>query len=350
MTEEQTIVGTTRTGRKALTFVAASAVAGLLALGSAPLAFAVAPADPGANANGGQSATAPNNDNANGGRSATAPNSDNADAHATQDNGRAGGEHASATPAAHPDANHGDTPPGNNGTIKIHDAANEDTNANEPHVSCDFWVDFYGYDAGHQTATMEFQLWAPTEGGTTTRTTDWTTADRTGGNQLDKEYGPVDLSGLFAGVTPHPRQGYHVRLTVHVTGSQGSDVKHKVFWVEPCAPTTAAAPLPGGTTETVSNEHLTRTESTGVVGAVSASGSAPAPMVERPATEVLGVHYSKAGSPAEGGTQVLGAQYSRGGSLARTGIAAGILAGLAALLLAGGVALVRFGRRQRAEI
>ena len=36
------------------------------------------------------------------------------------------------------------------------------------------------------------------------------------------------------GFNPQPQQGYHVKLTVHTDGSQGADVKHKVFWVQPC--------------------------------------------------------------------------------------------------------------------
>ncbi len=33
---------------------------------------------------------------------------------------------------------------------------------------------------------------------------------------------------------PHAQQGYHVKLTVHTPYSQGSDTKHKVYWVEGC--------------------------------------------------------------------------------------------------------------------
>ena len=40
----------------------------------------------------------------------------------------------------------------------------------------------------------------------------------------------LDLSGFEA----HPQQGFHVKLTINADGSQGADVKHKVFWVEGC--------------------------------------------------------------------------------------------------------------------
>jgi hypothetical protein len=33
---------------------------------------------------------------------------------------------------------------------------------------------------------------------------------------------------------PQPQQGFHVKLTINAEGSQGADVKHKVFWVTGC--------------------------------------------------------------------------------------------------------------------
>src|SRR5215204_2594046 len=38
----------------------------------------------------------------------------------------------------------------------------------------------------------------------------------------------------FTGITPHPVQGFHVKLTVDAEGSQGANTKHKVFWVTGC--------------------------------------------------------------------------------------------------------------------
>ena len=43
-----------------------------------------------------------------------------------------------------------------------------------------------------------------------------------------------DLSTRSQAFEPHPQQGWHVKLTVNNDGSQGSDVKHKVFWVTGC--------------------------------------------------------------------------------------------------------------------
>jgi hypothetical protein len=220
----------------------------------------------------------------------------------------------------------GQAPAGNNGTVKINDSAVDDGPNNEPHVACTFYVNFYGYDAGSQSASMTFEPWAPTGGGQpTTLNTSWTTAERTGGNQLDKAYGPVDLSSALAGVTPHPKQGYHVKLTVHVTGSQGSDVKHKVFWIAPCAPEV------GGTSQTPTPPVVGGTEN------------------ERPSAVGASVSETKAVVvPAPPKTEVLGETLTRTptspGSLARTGVSIVALLLWALALVGLGILLVRASR------
>jgi hypothetical protein len=131
--------------------------------------------------------------------------------------------------AAHAD------PPGNNGTIKI-DAEAFDTHPdNEPHVGCQFQVDFYGFDQGNLNADVEFVVHPPT--GKDVVLLDDTVAigqdAAGGGTDLDAER-TYDLSSALASMTPHPQQGFHVKLTVHADGSQGADTKHKVFWVQRC--------------------------------------------------------------------------------------------------------------------
>src|SRR3954451_18143262 len=134
----------------------------------------------------------------------------------------------------------GDAPPGNNGTIKVDNVAMDDGNENVPHPGCTFVVDFFGYDVGTRTATLDFEGQEPTGGGQLlVDTFTFDVASRDSGNQLDVSR-TVDLTSALAGIEPHPQQGWHVKLTVHVDGSQGSDVKHKVFWVSECAG--AAAP------------------------------------------------------------------------------------------------------------
>lgn len=236
----------------------------------------------------------------------------------------------------------GQAPPGNNGTVKINDSAVDDGPNNEPHVACTFWVNFYGYDAGSQSATMTFDPWAPTSGGhSVTFSTSWTIDQRTGGNQLDKAYGPVDLSSALAGITPHPKQGYHVKLTVHVTGSQGSDVKHKVFWIQPCQTAGSSAVL--GEQQTKGSTAVSGTETE---HADTSAGS----------TAVLGESISRAAvatpAPAAAasgsGTQVLGESISRSPSaLARTGASIAQLLIVALALLGIGLLLVRTSRARR---
>ena len=47
-------------------------------------------------------------------------------------------------------------------------------------------------------------------------------------------YDGVETYNLDFEGDPHPIHGYHVKLTAVTPYSQGSDRKHKVFWVEAC--------------------------------------------------------------------------------------------------------------------
>ena len=126
-------------------------------------------------------------------------------------------------------------PPGNNGTVKVDDLnLPDDAPNNEPHVGCVFEIDFYGYDRGNLDASATFDLVPPTAGGSMSFTDIAIGEDAAGGGtDLDASL-QVDLTPLVIGMTPHPQQGFHVKLTVHAEGSQGADTKHKVFWVSGC--------------------------------------------------------------------------------------------------------------------
>jgi hypothetical protein len=138
----------------------------------------------------------------------------------------------------------GGDPPGNNGTIKIDGRPFDDAPDNEPHPGCVFQVDFYGFDAGDLDADLTFEAVAPTAGGVLlTDTVPIGEDSHAGGGSepgLDasKTY---DLTSTLTGTEPQRNQGWHIRLTVHADGSQGSDVKHKVFWVDSCTPATGPA-------------------------------------------------------------------------------------------------------------
>jgi len=130
-------------------------------------------------------------------------------------------------------------PSGNNGTVKIDAGPFDAAPDNEPHVGCTFQVDFYGYDQGNLDAQVTFEAHPPTlrEGDDQVLLTDTVFIGE------DDSSGGGSMAGLdarrtyrldFTGITAHPVQGFHVKLTVNAEGSQGADTKHKVFWVTGC--------------------------------------------------------------------------------------------------------------------
>jgi hypothetical protein len=131
-------------------------------------------------------------------------------------------------------------PPGNNGTVKIDARPFDAAPDNEPHVGCTFQVDFYAYDQGDLHAQVTFEAHAPTlrpEDGDQALLTDSVFIgedDNSGGSSEDGLDARQTYRLDFTGITPHPEQGFHVKLTVNAEGSQGADTKHKVFWVTGC--------------------------------------------------------------------------------------------------------------------
>ncbi|MEU0948759.1 LPXTG cell wall anchor domain-containing protein [Streptomyces canus] len=204
-------------------------------------------------------------------------------------------------PAAHA------TPPGDNGTVKIHDATTgEELRKNEPHV-CTFYLDAFGFDAV-QEVDWHIEAWAPTADvkGETVKSGEIT---------LDADgHGRTDDLSLPDG---------HYKLFWNFDGEKGA-AKHKVFWTD-CAdeqgggggtatPTTSATPTPSGssTTEPSGGPSAEPSESTEAGASASASSSASA--------------------------------QGSAGDLAETGNSApvGLLAGVsAALVAAGGYLIVR---------
>jgi hypothetical protein len=208
-------------------------------------------------------------------------------------------------------------PPGNNGTIKI-DAEEFDSHPdNQPHVGCVFQVDFYGYDEGDLFADLTFRAHPPTGDGEVLET------DRLFIGEDDNSGGGsqagLDASGTytldFTGFEPHPQQGFHVKLTINAEGSQGADVKHKVFWVEECPPS------PPPTTETPKPEPSKSVETP--KPEPSKSVETPKPSVETPApvpTEVpAGADAAGGGGSAAG---LLGLAVVTGGAVAGTAVIA----------------------------
>ncbi|MFF4254402.1 LPXTG cell wall anchor domain-containing protein [Streptomyces sp. NPDC001663] len=209
---------------------------------------------------------------------------------------------AAAALLAAPVAAHA-TAPGDNGTVKIHDASTgEELKRNEPHV-CTFYLDAFGFDAVQQV-DWHIEAWAPTAAtkGETVKT---------GAITLDaKGHGRTQDLSLPDG---------HYKLFWNFDGEKGA-AKQKVFWTDcegsddgdgacPCD----ATPEP------------------------SASSSVPASASPRPASAAE-PEVSSSPSAQAGGSD----------DLAETGNGApvGLVSGVAAALVAAGGYLVV--RRRRA--
>ncbi|MFF5314279.1 LPXTG cell wall anchor domain-containing protein [Streptomyces massasporeus] len=205
-------------------------------------------------------------------------------------------------PAAHA------TPPGDNGTVKIHDASTgEELRRNEPHV-CAFYLDAFGFDGG-QRVDWHIDAIPPSENKGETVESGALTLDSQGHGRSE------DLS-LPDG---------HYKLFWNFEGEKGS-AKHKVFWTD-CEDEQE----PGGSTPSAS---------------VSPSSSPGAS--EAPSGEPSG---SASASSSAGGAVPASSPSAQGGAdgdLAETGNGApvGVLSGVAAALVAAGGYLVL--RRRRA--
>jgi len=193
-------------------------------------------------------------------------------------------------------------PPGANGTVKIDGVPLDGRMDNEPHVGCDFEVDFYNFDQGER-ANIVFTVHPPTGRGTELLRRDnvLVSDDPATGGRPDPDesfrFSATDL-GLGA-YRPHPKQGYHVKLTVERIGAPGAG-KHKVFWIGPCQ--TVPSTPPGTPPE-------------------SAPASPPA--------------GDEGGGAAEGG------------GLPVTGTAVGGIALLGGVMVTGGAAALLLARRRR---
>ena len=238
-------------------------------------------------------------------------------------------------------ASAGPNPPGNNGTVKIDDTPFDDAPDNEPHVGCTFQVDFYGYDEGDLDAVVTFESHPPT-GPVQVLLTDnvFIGEDDNSGGGSEAGLDASETYTLdFTGIEPHPVQGFHVKLTINAEGSQGADVKHKVFWVTGCAPapTTTAA---GGTTTSGATSSSGATTSSGESSTSGATTTSEATSTTGEGTSstaaVGGASSSAPGGPTGGALPFTGASTL---PLLAVGIA---LAGLGVVTLFAG------SRRRRA--
>lgn len=127
--------------------------------------------------------------------------------------------------------------PGNNGTVKIDGDPFDSHPNNEPHVGCTFQVDFYGFDEGDLYAHVTFTAQPPSGRGIILEDDVFIGEDDASGG--GSEAG-LDASATYtldlSGFKEHPKQGYHVKLTIDADGSNGAGTKHKTFWLTGCEP------------------------------------------------------------------------------------------------------------------
>ncbi|WP_341928262.1 DUF11 domain-containing protein [Nocardioides psychrotolerans] len=118
---------------------------------------------------------------------------------------------------------------------------------NDPHVGCTFSVEWYGFDQGPTIVSkVTFEMQSPTV--SVGLTVSGPPTVFVGGDPATGAGTATGLDGRQAYTLSfdgpaHPIQGYHLKLTIETPGSQGSDKKYKVFWVEGCDP--VQPPTPG---------------------------------------------------------------------------------------------------------
>ncbi|SCG34634.1 hypothetical protein [Micromonospora inositola] len=208
-------------------------------------------------------------------------------------------------------------PGGANGTVKIDGPAYQLDNRNEPHVTCEFQVEFFNFDKDER-ASLIFEAWPPSA-------PDFHEVKRvenvlvsndpaTGGSyKRDPDevfrFSAADLNLTEA--MAHPKQGYHIKLTVDRQNHPQWTEKHKVFWLQPCK-----------------------------------SGGSPSPTPSTPGEESPTPGGSDNPSAHPSGSAGGGSGGGNGGSLPITGVAATSTALTGLALIGGGVALMVLRRRR----
>ncbi|MFE6491967.1 LPXTG cell wall anchor domain-containing protein [Streptomyces sp. NPDC057748] len=228
-------------------------------------------------------------------------------------------------PAAHA------TAPGDNGTVKIHDAkTGEELRKNEPHV-CTFYLDAFGFDST-QKVDWRIEAWAPTahvKGETV----------KSGSLTLDAEgHGRTPDQSLPDG---------HYKLFWNFDGEHGR-AKHKVFWTD-CGDGKPGSEKPGGGKPGGGKPTPSASESTPAKPSSSPSSpSGPAKPSTKPTSSApagtVPTPQASTSSPASSSPSA----HSEG-DLAETGTGApvGLLSAAAAALVAAGAYLAL--RRRKAQ-
>ncbi|MFG3300721.1 LPXTG cell wall anchor domain-containing protein [Micromonospora chersina] len=217
-------------------------------------------------------------------------------------------------------------PKGDNGTVKIDGAEFTDKVDNQPHVTCDFELEFFNFD---QDQKANITLWAQAPSATPKDKVVWSKSDvlisddpASGAENDHDEVIKLSSTDLdLTGLNLQPQQGYHIKLDVDLTDGKAFDDKHKVFWLTPCESTQSPTPTPS----TPGEETPTPTPGGSENPSENPSGT-PAP-----GTSVGG--GAGGGSGTEGGLPLTGVAAT---SISLTGLA----------LIGGGVLLMALRRRR----
>ncbi|WP_242624032.1 LPXTG cell wall anchor domain-containing protein [Micromonospora kangleipakensis] len=193
-------------------------------------------------------------------------------------------------------------PGGANGTVKIDGPAYQLDNRNEPHVTCEFQVEFFNFDKDER-ASLIFEAWPPSapDFHEVKRVTDVLVSDdkASGGsyrNDPDEvfRFSAADLNLTEA--MAHPKQGYHIKLTVDRQNHPGWTEKHKVFWLKPCESTESPSPTPSESesssespTPTPGQSGATSQSPGGVGGGNGTEGGLPLTGVAATSTALTGL-------------------------------------------------------------
>ncbi|TXC98021.1 LPXTG cell wall anchor domain-containing protein [Streptomyces sp. ISID311] len=201
------------------------------------------------------------------------------------------------------------TAPGDNGTVKIHDAkTGEELRKNEPHV-CTFYLDAFGFD-GAQQVDWHIEAWAPT-------------ADVKGETVKS---GSLTLDGEGHGRTQDQSlPDAHYKLFWNFDGEHGR-AKHKVFWTD-CKDRSQ----PGGGNPSASTSPSGTAQPTTAPASSAPAGTTPT-------------------TPASAASPSSSPSAQSRGDLAETGNGApvGLLSTMAAaLVVAGGYLVIRRRKAQR---
>ncbi|MEU8264540.1 LPXTG cell wall anchor domain-containing protein [Micromonospora sp. NPDC048999] len=229
-------------------------------------------------------------------------------------------------------------PPGDNGTVKIDGMPFTDKVDNQPHVTCEFELEFFNFDEGQRA---NLTLWAQPPSATPKDKVVWSqqdvliSDDPASGAANDHDAviklsaNNLDLTGLKL----HPKQGYHIKLDVKLVGGKSSDGKHKVFWLQPCDSSKSPSPNPG---EEPSNPGKEPSNPNEEPSNPNEESPAPGESGDTPETP-------SPNSSVDGG---VGGGSDNGGGLPLTGVAVTGIALTGLVLVGGGAALMALRRRR----